>query len=692
MHRPLQRLLEAQSVAVVGASSNPGKITGRPIAYMLERGFRGKIFPVNPMRQEVQGLRCYPSLAAIDASIDLVIVGTDASNVEQAVAEGIAASVGGFVIFSSGFAELDANGAERQKRLRDMAQASGIPILGPNCLGLINSANGLVASFTTAMERNGLQPGGFGFVSQSGALGAYWLDMVLQAGIGFSSWITTGNECDVDVADALEYLVDDEATSAIGLYIEDVKDGAAFRKAVTRAASRRKPIFVIKAGRSAAGAAAAASHTGALAGQDTVYQAFFDQFGIGRVESLSEMLDAAMPFLCGAAPMGARMGIMSVSGGAGVMLADAMEGADLTVQPFGGETRSRLAEILPKFSKPQNPLDLTATVVQDTALFSRALTAIVNAPEIDAAVLFVGLMHSISADLVGALVEARAACGKPIILVWMGASEEVCERVRKAQIPMYPDIPQAVAALAAGRAVQRSWSRPPSLPIRAETGTSWRREVLSEWRSKETLRRLGAVGLPAGVLVEGKDQLERAAGTLGFPLVAKLQSPDMPHKTEHGGVALSLNSIVEAEAAVDRLLNRAGDMRIRCEGVLIEQMVPFDFEFLLGLRRDPIFGPMIVIGRGGIEVEVSPDVTRAFLPLERRQIEELVLSLRCAPLLGAFRGKPPIDVVALVDAMARLADAFVADHSLDEIEINPLVARRGGPVVALDALVTTRAR
>src|SRR5437868_1228329 len=267
----LDALLNARSVAIVGASADPTKISGRPIAYMLARGYTGQLYPVNPGRQEVQGLRCYPNLTAIGKPVDLAIIGTAAANAESAVLEGIASGVKAFVIFSSGFAELDEAGRALQQRLTQLAEVHGVAIVGPNCLGVVNAGTGLMATFTTALESHPLRQGRFSFVSQSGALGAYWMDIVLRSGIGFSHWITTGNECDVDAAEALNFLVSDPNTEVIGLYIEDIRRTEAFRHALDRAARAGKPVIAIKAGRSSAGAAAAASHTGALAGDDALY-------------------------------------------------------------------------------------------------------------------------------------------------------------------------------------------------------------------------------------------------------------------------------------------------------------------------------------------------------------------------------------------------------------------------------------
>ncbi len=684
----IERLMAATRVAVVGASNDPGKATGRPIAYMLKRGFAGEIFPVNPSRSEVQGLRAYPSLAAIGQPVDLAIIGTAPNLVESVVREGIAAGIPSYVVLSSGFAEHDAEGAALQARLTALAQEHDIGIAGPNCLGIINATTGLIASFTTAMEEHALVAGGFGFVSQSGALGAYWLDLVLKAGLGVSRWVTTGNECDIDIAAGIAMLVADKDTRVIGAYVEDVKHGPALRAALRDAARAGKPVFLIKAGRSTAGAAAAASHTGAIAGEDRVYDAFFTQFGAVRVASISELINAAKLALHGAVPDGERIGVMSVSGGAGVLLADAIEEASLTFPPLAPQTAAALAGVLPGYSKPQNPLDLTASVLSNTGMFHKTLEVVGAAPEIDACVLFIGLMHSISDVLAEALLDARAKSGKPFIVVWIGAPGPVIARLEAASIPVFNDIPEAVTALAhvmrgvrARPAAAAFPDAPPALAAGKETRT------LTEQQSKKLLRAMGGLALPDGVLVAGPDEVAAALKDLPGPYAAKLQSPQMPHKSEHGAVRLGLKTAVEAAAAVDDLLAVGRSAGVEVEGVLLETMVGFDLELIAGLRHDPVFGPLLLVGRGGVEVELEPDVAMGFLPLDSATVERLLRQLRCARLMDGFRGRPPVDVGALARALAETGARFLADPALVEIEINPLVVR-GSHAVALDALVT----
>lgn len=683
-------VLEARSVAIVGASADPGKIAGRPLAYMLSRGFVGKLFPVNPTRDQVQGLKSYPSLAAIGEPVDLAIVGTPAALVEDVVREGAAAGVKAFVVFSSGFSETGEEGAALQRRLGELARAQGVTILGPNCLGVANSATGLIASFTTALEETPIKQGGFAFVSQSGALGAYWMDICLRSGLGFSKWITTGNECDMDAASAIAYLADDPQTRVIGLYVEDIRDSEAFRRALRRAAEAGKPVIAIKAGRSQAGAAAAASHTGALAGDDALYDACLRQHGALRVDSLSQMMDVARLFLFDSVPQGGRLAVMSVSGGAGVLIADEAEGWGLELPALAPQTAEALAPVLPSFVKAANPLDLTGNVVQDTASISRALEAVARDPGNDAIVLFVGLMHSIATAFTDAIAHARQRTHRPIVVIWIGAKEESVAVLQQARIPVFRDIPPAVAAL--GGAVRLNGLRAaalaqPALPGRGPAAASAGKTMfLAEWDSKALLRGLGVAGIPAGVLVEG-DLPGGLPAPLSYPVVAKLQASDVLHKSDIGGVVLGIADDEQLQTAVKRLRQIARDRGIDAMGILLESMQRFDHELLLGLRRDARFGPTLTLGRGGVEVELDPDVASRLLPLDAAGIQEMIGSLRCAKLLQGFRGRGAVDLPALAKQIAELCQAFLARSDLAEIEINPLAVGAGQAWV-LDAVVS----
>lgn len=687
-HDPLSAILDAESVAILGASDTPMKISGRPLAYMLARGYSGKVYAVNPARTSIQGLPGYPSIAAIGAPVDLAIVATAAEHVERLIDEGIRHGVKSFVVFSSGFAEVGDTGRAMQERLSELARTHNVSILGPNCLGAINSRNGLIASFTTALESTPLVAGNFSFASQSGALGAYWLDIVLRSGLGFSRWVTTGNECDVDIAQAILHLVNDEHTRVIGVYIEDIRNPVLFRHALQKAAIAGKPVIAIKAGKSEAGAAAAASHTGALVDNDVLYDACLKQYGAIRVDSLTEMMDMARLLIHGAAPAGRRLGVMSVSGGAGVLIADASEPVGLTLPAPSGATCEALRAVLPPFVHPANPLDITGNVLQDTGLISRAMETLTKASEVDALVLFIGMMHSIADAFVETLTRARETVDCPIIVIWVGAMESSVQQLESHGIPVFLDIPQAITAIARGcDALERGRRTAALPPLQAgQVESVPLGNPLSEWDSKQMLRGQSSVQLPEAMLVT-PDHPAGSAAPPPFPVVAKLQSSKLLHKSDAGGIVLSLKDDGAVKAAVASLLEKGQSLDIPLQGVMVEAMVPFEHELLLGLQRHSRFGPALTLARGGVEAELDPDTVTRLLPLTEHDIVAMLQSLRCARLLQGFRGRPGIDLNSLAASISGLCGWFLK-QDIAEIEINPLAVGHS-KAWALDALITT---
>jgi acyl-CoA synthetase (NDP forming) len=683
----LGRILNARSVAVVGASDDLRKAGGRVVNALLHNDFPGAIYPINPGREKIQGLECHPSLDKIDGDVDLVILSVAADDVPDQLRLACECGVGGVVVFASGFSETGPEGAARQAEIARIVEEAGIPMIGPNCLGVMNGNRRMLASSTVVMGGRNLPGGNYGFVTQSGALGTYWLDMAMKAGLGVSSWISTGNEADVDLAACLDYLVEDDETEVIGLYIEGVRDGAAFRAAARKAFERRKPVLALKSGRSRQGATAAASHTGALAGEDEAYDAIFRQYNIWRAESLTDMANQAAILLTQPRSPGQRVAVISVSGGAGVLMTDAAIGEGLDVPDFTAETKTRLAGILPGFATPQNPIDLTAQIVMHKTMLREVLKIISDGTGYDGLLLFMGGLSQIAEELADALV-SELPRDMPCALTWQAAPEEAVQKVRERGIPVYGEIGDAARALAGQFRLGTGWNGPvpaEAPPIRQGGRPTGAFAV--EHRSKDLLCGETSLERPAGIFVNDPGELTAAGAALSGPFAVKLQSSAMLHKSGSGGIALGLESLAAASEAARAMISAARARGVAVEGVLVEEMIPFDHEFIVGLRCDPVFGPMLVLGRGGVTVELEPDVARAFLPLDTAQIEGLIRSLRAAPLLAGFRGAPPCDVTALAGTVKELCDLYLRDETLAEIEINPLVADRAGRFVALDALV-----
>lgn len=447
----LKSLLEARSVAIIGASADPLKIGGRPIEYLRRYGFSGRIVPVNPNRVEIQGLRCFRSLAETEP-VDLAIVSAAATDAKEVVMQCLEAGTRNLILFTAGFAEVDSAGRAAQESLAKAAADRGAQLLGPNCLGAINAHSRLVASFTTALEQSPLPPGAFSYMGQSGALGAYWIEKTISAGLGVAKWITTGNEAQITLADALAYLANDDETRVIGAYIEDVKQPELFAEAAAAARAAGKALLAIKSGRSPAGQRAVSGHTGAAAGDDTRYQALLGDCGITRVASLTEMIDTARLVL-GAAPpkRGKRLGVVTVSGGAGVLICDAAHDFGFTIPELPPDILARLDSLLPVFVQRQNPVDVTGAVVSNTPMLREIVSALAASDACDVIVLFFGAMNSIREGLVDS-VRAAQSHGKPIVVIWMGASPDARRMIEAMGIAVFDDIPPAIGALA--RAVE----------------------------------------------------------------------------------------------------------------------------------------------------------------------------------------------------------------------------------------------
>lgn len=683
----LARLFDPRSIAVIGASDDLAKVGGRVVHLLTTGGYHGSVFPVNPRRDTIQGLRAHASVAAIGAAPDLCVIAVAAPDVFAEVERCLAAGAASLIVLSSGFAEQDAQGAGRQARLADLVRRAGVPMIGPNCLGAMNGNNGLVASSTFAIRDRELKGGSFSFVTQSGAIGTYWLDMVLAAGFGVANWVSTGNEAAVDTAELLEHMAGDAATTSIGLYVEGLRDGARFRRAAARARAARKPVLVLKSGRTAVGAAAAASHTGALAGEDVLYDAFFEQCGVCRVDSLSEMIDLSRVLSMQPVRPGRRTCVLSVSGGAGVLVTDAAIACGLEVPPLSSRTAAALDALLPDFATPQNPLDITAQIATDPQLLGRVVRTIVDSGEFDRMILFCGGLSNLQLAVADGMIAGVAGWDRPCVVIWQASRPPAVERLTAAGLPVFGEIPPAVLAVARAARLAEHWqSAAPEFeaPPAASSGPV---VALTEAASKAWLHERVALARPPGVLLRDAGEADsRLADLAGGPFAVKLQSPRMLHKSGSGGILLNVPR-AEVTARVREMLVLADQRELPCEGVLVERMLPFAFEFIVGLRRDAVLGPFLVIGRGGLEVEVDPDVVRRFLPLAPADIERMLDGLRCRALLGGFRGRAAAPLAEIARVVHRLAELFAADPSVREIEVNPLVCDTQGQVFALDALV-----
>ena len=689
----LDALFRPHSIAVVGASSDPRKIGGRPVAY-LKRGYRGRILPVNPGQAQIQGLPAFPTLDAVPGPVDQAILALPAKVAEASVEACIAKGVRSIVMFTSGLGEVDAAGLARQQAIAARCAAAGVRLLGPNCLGVFNIADGVLSTFSASVPSLRPRAGRIAVVSQSGAFGTYLFTMLAHRDAGFSHFVATGNEADVDVSACVEWLADDPATGVILVSLEGCRDGTRLRRALLRARANRKPVVVMKVGTSELGAAAAASHTGALAGRDSAYQAAFEEAGAWRATSIEEMVDLGLACATAHAtnsfPRGGRLGIATISGGVGVLMADAAAVLGLDVPALPGAAQ---AEIL-AFAAPRNPVDVTAQVVNDKTLLARVLDVMVSEGGYDTILVFFALMGLADERMMEArdtLLALRARDpARPFVLCLI-CSPAIRETLEADGFVVMEEPGRAVRACAALAHFARIWQG--AVPVLASEppAPALPGGPLDEAAAKRLLSAAGLPFVPERACTTAADAAA-AASELGFPVVLKALSPDLVHKSDVGGVRLGLRSPAEVEAAWDAMMRDVARAApgARLAGGLVAPMVRGGVEVVIGAHRDPTFGPVCMVGLGGVFVEVFRDVAFRLAPLTEEAALEQLLSIRGRALLDGARGKAAVDTRAVARALAALS-RFAAAHAaeVDSVEINPFIALPEGGM-AVDAVILRR--
>ncbi|WP_026379466.1 acetate--CoA ligase family protein [Afifella pfennigii] len=694
--RALAALFAARSIAVIGASADPERIGGRLVAY-LKRHFDGNIYPVNPRRTEIQGLAAYPSVTAVGTRIDLALISVPASAAVEALSACAEVGIGAAIVFSSGFAEAGAEGEKLQTRIRGVAETSGMAILGPNCLGAMDVRTGVTATFSLALDVAPLRPGNVAVVSQSGAFAAHVLALTGQRGLGLSKWVTTGNESVLDAADIIAFLAGDAATDVIMLYLEGCRDGAKLRAALDRARRAGKPVIAIKVGRSEEGARAALSHTAAIAGADEGFEALFRATGVCRVKSVDDFVDVAAAAAAGRLPAGRRLGLVSMSGGVGILMADRCADFGLAVPALPPALQERLSTLLPH-SSVANPIDVTAQIINEPHLFAQAVDAVLDSGACDALAIFLTtLAHAprLREPLMNVFRELRAKHPESVLGICMLAPEAVRRELSELgyiQIDEPSRLIETLGALADIRGALEARDVPgpiasPELYLPLDGG------ALSEHAAKAILAR---AGLPFAEerLARSAAQARRAARAIGFPVVVKLASPDIAHKSEIGGVVLGLWDDEAVAAAYDRVLARASEAapEAEVEGVLVAAMLTGGHELIVGGHIDEVAGPLVTVGVGGVFVEVLRDTVSACAPIDPAAATQLIGRLKIAPILAGARGRPKADLPVLAEIVARLSQIVAANaDQIDSLEINPLLVRAEGEgALGLDALIVSK--
>jgi acetyl coenzyme A synthetase (ADP forming)-like protein len=692
----LGHVLEPASIAVIGASRRRAGVGGQLFHNLLEGGFEGPVYPVNPAADFIQSVPAYRSVSDIPADVDLAVIAVPADAVVDAARQCAEKGVTALVVISAGFGESDDAGKERQQQLLDVCRAAGMRLVGPNCLGVLNTASGvrLNATFGGALP----PAGDVAFMSQSGALGLAVIDRAAALSLGLSSFVSIGNKADVSGNDLLEYWESDAQTKLVILYLESFGNPRKFAR-IARRVGRTKPIVAVKSGRSAAGARAASSHTGALlAATDANVDALFRQSGVIRTDTLGELFDVASLLDNQPVPRGSRVAVLTNSGGPGIMCADACETRGLTLPELCASTQDELRVFLPSTAAVANPVDMIATASPES--YAEALRVVAADPAVDAVIaIYTPVMGSTPEEVAAALAEAADGLDRqvPVMAVYVSA-DDAPPALRAAGIPTYDFPEEAVQALA--RAVRYGeWRAASHEPAAAPAGVQPHEAASviasalaageTRWLGPDEIERLlGSYGIP---LVESRFTTSaaaagRAARELGGEVAVKAVAPTLVHKTEAGAVRLGLHGARQVERAARELRAGLSEQGHQLDGFLVQRMLRGGVEMLVGVVSDPQFGPVIACGAGGTTAELLKDVAVRLTPLSATDPGEMLRSLVSFPLLDGYRGAPKANVAALEDLILRLG-ALVENHpELAELECNPLIVTPEG-AVAVDARV-----
>jgi acetyl coenzyme A synthetase (ADP forming)-like protein len=689
----LDAFFNPQSVAVIGASRDPEKLGYAVLANLKEGGYSGRLYPVNLKADEILGFKAYPSVLDIPDPVELAIVVIPYRFVPAALEQCGRKGVKAVVVISAGFREAGREGLEREIELVETARKYNLRLIGPNCLGVIDTATPLNASFAAGMP----PAGPIAFMSQSGALGTAVLDLAMAGRIGFSKFISLGNKADVSEIDLLEALADDPDSKVILIYVEGVPDGQRFIE-VAREVTRNKPVVAIKSGVTASGSRAVSSHTGSLAGSEAAYKAAFEQACVIRATSMEGLFDYALAFAYQPLLKGDRIGIVTNAGGPGILATDALEHAGLEIPRLSGETVRALEEYLPGAASAANPVDVLGDALAER--YEHAVRLVLADPNVDGLIVILTpqAMTEIeeTARVVGRLAQEA---DKPILGCFMGEAriEAGVEVLRRYGVPNYPFPERAAAALAAMSKYRCNLERPifevhactVCIPpvrelfdrVRAEGRVS-----IGDAEAREVMEAYG-LPIPESRLAKTADEAVEVAEEIGYPVVLKIASPDILHKTDVGGVRLNLRSPDDVRDGFDLIVYRAGRYvpGARIWGCLVQQMVPGGREVLVGMSRDPQFGPLVAFGLGGIYVEALKDVAFRVAPFSRHEAEEMIRGIRSYPLLEGVRGEPPADHEAMVDALLRVSQLVTDFPEIVELDINPLmVFEEGRGAMAID--------
>lgn len=706
-NQSLEPLFNPKSVAILGASASKFKIGNLQVRTLLDGKFVGEIYPINHKAKEIEGLKCYPSLSEVPNDIDLAIFCLNAEQVQQGLEECARKNVKAAIIFSAGFSETGEEGIKKQKVLTEIARKNGIRIVGPNCVGLVNLSNGLIGTFSPAIlsvPLNGQR--GVGYVSQSGAFGVLTYMAAAQNDLSFNYFVSVGNEMETEFADVVEYMIHDPKISIISGYLEGAKNPDKLRSLAKDALDKNKPIIVMKTGRSIAGSRAAASHTGSLAGSDKIYDAFFKQSGIVRADDYEDIISFSKLFLSNKLPSGRNTVIITSSGGRGINEADRCEANGLNIISLSEKTKKEIKCHIPTFASASNPVDLSAAAsVSNPELFIAPLRALIEDPEVDN-IVFTEFPLTWTADhpLLREFIDICNSSDKFIFvttfpLEGMSIPQGTAELVKNG-IPVIPGNLNPIKGLA--KLVEYSEYYRKNMEVNATNlveslSVIEKPDIENLLPSGKTLSESQAsiilehyqIPTTKREVATTEEEASKFASKMGFPVVLKVDSQDIPHKTEADAIRLNVKNEREVEDSFIEItrnaLNYKPDAIIN--GISVQEMLPEGVEVIIGANNDPVFGPVIMFGLGGIFVEVFKDVSLRVAPITRKDAYEMIDEIKGNAILKGARGKAPVDIESIIDVLLKVS-ALVTDYkdSIKELDINPLIVYEEG-IKAADAML-----
>jgi len=685
----LQPLFEPQSVAVIGASNDRNKLGGRALRYALARQFQGPVYPVNPRYTNIGGRRCFPEIEAVPGTVDLAVIAVPARAVLPTLERCAAAAVRAAVVLSAGFAETGEEGRRAQEGIARISERSGMIVCGPNSLGVINFETGMAATFSQGMDVAGIEAGGMAVVSQSGFFGTLLFVLASRRGVGCRLYVSTGNEAVLTFADYVAWLARDPLTRIVVGYIEGLRDGGKFLTAARAVRDAGKVFVAIKVGRSRTGSLAAQSHTGAMTGTHAVYEAAFRENGVIAVDDEETLVDVAALLDVHPARRYRNIGILTISGGAGILMTDLLERGGLCVPALAEATRQRLAAVLPDIATTANPVDATGNALSEPDMLRDAAQAMLEDAGLDAVLVVLGMFEFAEDRIVAAMRQVMAK--KPLMFVWPAASMRALGMLREAKIVSFSGTAAAARALTALRTPERTLGESSSL------GDAPSLRATVKLGEPETKALLARFNIPI-VRERAARDASAALATMcdmRYPVAVKIDAPDLAHKSDAGGVLLGIRSDRELTDSVDRVFANVSRAHpeLRPRGVLVSEMVATSFEIIAGVTRDASFGPVVTVGAGGTAAEILRDTAVLLPPFDNAAARAAIASLRCAPLLSGYRASRPFDVDALAHALECIGELALAMPGLVELDVNPIkVLPAGEGIRVVDAFAVVEGR